>query len=138
LNLDRIELIIRMLQQQSHVGEISVEAEGWRLRAVRSRFQPPLPPDLMADFQAPPEPEPIRVQAGMVGIFRALDSPLLPGDHVAEGSVIGNIDAMRIQNPVTAQAGGYITEIRVSDGDPVEYGQDLIVLSPELPEEAPR
>ena len=42
LNLDRIEAILRLLQQQPHVGELSVEGDGWRVQA-RSGASVPLP-----------------------------------------------------------------------------------------------
>jgi acetyl-CoA carboxylase biotin carboxyl carrier protein len=80
-----------------------------------------------------PEPERHAIPAPLVGFFRALDNPPLPGDHVTEGSVVGHIDSMRILNPVTAAESGYVVSTSVEDGEPVEFGQELFALTPELP-----
>jgi acetyl-CoA carboxylase biotin carboxyl carrier protein len=52
---------------------------------------------------------------------------------VKRGATVGHIDSMRILNPVVAEESGTVIEVLVEDGDPVEYGQRLFVLSDALP-----
>jgi biotin carboxyl carrier protein len=133
MNLDRVEAILKLLQRQEHVGELSVEGSGWRLQARRGReFLIP------SDEEPPPQEAPLApavssVRAGMVGVFRASEKPLRAGDPVAPGATVGNIDSMGILNPVTVEEAGFVTGLLVEDGDPVEYGQELLSLSPEPP-----
>ena len=132
MNLDRIEAILRLLQQQGHVGELSAEGDGWRLRARKGFGIPPPPPtDLLLPAEELPGPERRRVTSTMVGIYRAPAEPLRPGDHVGQGTTVGSIESMRILNPITVEESGYLAEALVEDGDPVEYGQELFILAPE-------
>lgn len=50
------------------------------------------------------------------------------GDTVAEDSVIGIIEAMKVMNEIKAEKSGVIKEILVENGQPVEYGQPLLVI----------
>ena len=50
------------------------------------------------------------------------------GSLVAEGDTVCLIEAMKTFNPVKAHKGGRITKILVETGDPVEYGQPLVVI----------
>jgi oxaloacetate decarboxylase alpha subunit len=131
MNVERIEAVLRLLQRQSHVGEVAVEGDDWKLRARRIRgLFPPPPAEL--DPTAEPESTTERhvVRAGMVGIYRAPKKQPRPGDVVAEDTVMGNIDSMRILNPIVAHQSGYVVTTLVEDGDAVEYGQELFILDP--------
>jgi biotin carboxyl carrier protein len=131
MNVERIEAVLRLLQRQSHVGEVAIEGEDWKLRARRIRGLFP-PPSAVPEGEAEAEPAAERhvVRAGMVGIYRAPKKQLRPGDVVAEESVLGNIDSMRILNPIVAHQSGYVVTTLVEDGDAVEYGQELFILDP--------
>src|SRR3712207_6279701 len=99
MKLDRIEAILRLLQRQEHVGEISVEGDGWRLQARKARapYAPgaPFVPTEETPIPEAPDLSPyLAVRAGMVGIYRAPDAPLRPGDFVARGAAVGDIEAM--------------------------------------------
>lgn len=128
MNVERIEAILQLLRQQAHIGEIAVESADLTLRARRLRgfLPPPEAPGQVEEDTSVPERQVIR--AGMVGIYRAPKKPLRPGDFVTAGTVVGNIDSMRILNPISAQHSGYIVSTLVEDGDAVEYGQELFVL----------
>ena len=80
-------------------------------------------------------PKDIAVVAPLVGIFRASmkagGKPLVGvGDVVREGQVIAAIESLNVHNEVEATTAGRVREIIIQDGQPVEYGQPLIILDP--------
>jgi acetyl-CoA carboxylase biotin carboxyl carrier protein len=50
------------------------------------------------------------------------------GDSVTEGQTIMIVEAMKTMNPIAAPRAGKITKICVTDAQPVEYGEPLIIL----------
>jgi acetyl-CoA carboxylase biotin carboxyl carrier protein len=50
------------------------------------------------------------------------------GDRVSKGQTLLIIEAMKVMNPIPADAGGTVREILISDGRPVEYGEVLMVI----------
>lgn len=51
------------------------------------------------------------------------------GKTVKAGDTLMLVEAMKTFNPVTAPASGTVKEIIVSDGQPVEYGEPLVVIA---------
>ena len=79
------------------------------------------------------EEEGFLVAAPMVGTFYAASSPgaapyVQVGDRVKEGDTLCIIEAMKMMNQIEADVSGVIKSIRVQNGEPVEYGQTLIVV----------
>lgn len=69
----------------------------------------------------------------LVGTFFAASNPNAPpfvqvGDIVKSGQVLCIIEAMKLMNEVEAEKGGEVVKILVKDGQPVEYGQPLILI----------
>jgi biotin carboxyl carrier protein len=133
MNVDRVEALLELLERQTHVGELLVEGADWKVQVTRRPRRPSADPPLA---QPPSAPQKVTITADRVGLYRPASQPLVRGDHVGRGMVVATIDAMRIQNPVTAGGSGYVHEIRADPGDPVEYGQVLFVLGAEPPEPA--
>jgi len=82
---------------------------------------------------AEPEEDGFLVTAPMVGTFYAASSPgaapyVQVGDRVNEGDTLCIIEAMKMMNQIEADVSGVIKSIRVQNGEPVEYGQTLIVI----------
>ena len=50
------------------------------------------------------------------------------GDPVKAGDTLLIVEAMKVMNPITAPAGGVVKKIMVSDGQPVEFDQPLVVI----------
>jgi acetyl-CoA carboxylase biotin carboxyl carrier protein len=50
------------------------------------------------------------------------------GDAVKAGDTLVIIEAMKVMNPITAPSGGTVKKIMISDGQPVEFDQPLIVI----------
>jgi acetyl-CoA carboxylase biotin carboxyl carrier protein len=68
----------------------------------------------------------------MVGTVYLAPQPGAPpfvrvGDPVTDGTIL-IIEAMKTMNPVAAPKAGRIAEIYVQDGQPVEFGQPLMLI----------
>ena len=50
------------------------------------------------------------------------------GDAVKAGDTLLIIEAMKVMNPITAPNGGVIKKIMVSDSQPVEFDQPLVII----------
>ena len=84
---------------------------------------------------APVEPEEdgFEVTAPMVGTFYAASSPgaapyVQVGDRISEGDTLCIIEAMKMMNQIEAETSGVVKSIRLQNGEPVEFGQTLIVI----------
>jgi acetyl-CoA carboxylase biotin carboxyl carrier protein len=51
------------------------------------------------------------------------------GDRVAKGQTILIIEAMKVMNPIPAPHAGMVTQILIQDGQPVEFGEPLMVIA---------
>ena len=73
------------------------------------------------------------VTAPMVGTFYSASSPgsepfVQVGDNVKTGDTLCIIEAMKMMNPIEADVSGTIKSIRIQNGEPVEFGQVMIVI----------
>jgi acetyl-CoA carboxylase biotin carboxyl carrier protein len=50
------------------------------------------------------------------------------GDQVTQGQTLLIIEAMKVMNPLASPRAGTVTRILVADGQPVEYGEPLLVI----------
>jgi len=50
------------------------------------------------------------------------------GDTIRVGETLLIIEAMKVMNPIKSPKSGVITQILVSDGQPVEYGEPLMII----------
>jgi acetyl-CoA carboxylase biotin carboxyl carrier protein len=50
------------------------------------------------------------------------------GDTVRPGDTLLIIEAMKVMNPIKAPKGGVVSQILVADGQPVEYGEPLMII----------
>lgn len=76
---------------------------------------------------------PNSVKSPMVGVVYLSADPSSPdyvkvGDSVKEGDIVCLIEAMKTFNPVKAHKSGTVTKILVEGGDPVEFGEPLVVI----------
>ena len=73
------------------------------------------------------------VTSPMVGTVYVAPEPDAPafvavGDSVKKGQTILIVEAMKVMNPITAPNDGKITQIMVQNGQPVEFGEVLVVI----------
>ncbi|MEE8638334.1 MAG: acetyl-CoA carboxylase biotin carboxyl carrier protein [Candidatus Margulisiibacteriota bacterium] len=75
----------------------------------------------------------LAITSPMVGTFYRSPSPESPpfleaGDEVAPGKVVCIIEAMKLFNEIEAEVKGKLVKILVENGQPVEYGQKLMLI----------
>ena len=73
------------------------------------------------------------VQSPMVGTFYRAASPdsdpfVEEGDSVRKGQALCIIEAMKMMNEIEAEIAGKIVRIICDNGQPVEYGQPLMII----------
>ncbi len=78
-------------------------------------------------------PSGTQVTSPMVGTVYMSASPGAPafikvGDTVKEGDTLLIVEAMKVMNPIKAPKGGTINRIMVSDAQPVEFGEVLVII----------
>ncbi len=81
----------------------------------------------------PSERHPGAVRAPMVGTVYLTPEPGAPpfvdiGAEVREGQTLLIIEAMKVMNPIRAARAGRVVNVLVSNGDPVEYGELLLII----------
>ena len=82
---------------------------------------------------APEEVSGTTIKSPMVGTAFLSPQPdakpfVEPGDAVKAGDTLLIVEAMKVMNPITAPAGGMVKKLLVSDGQPVEFDQPLVVI----------
>ena len=132
---------------ETGLSEIEVEREGLRVRVVRSltssgplpTFSVPAPVPSAPAQPAAPSAEPAAARAGetvtspMVGTVYLQAQPGSPpfvtiGATVAAGQTLLLVEAMKTMNPITAPRAGTVLEMLVTDAQPVEFGEPLVVI----------
>ncbi|MCY7280896.1 MAG: acetyl-CoA carboxylase biotin carboxyl carrier protein [Sphingomonas bacterium] len=73
------------------------------------------------------------VKSPMVGTVFLSPEPgaapfVSPGQAVKEGDTLMIIEAMKVMNPILAPKSGTIKQVMVSDAQPVEFDQPLVVI----------
>lgn len=131
------------LLQETGLSEIEYEVNNHRIRvakaaAVTTVAAPhatgPAPCAPQKPAAGGPEAIPSgSVTAPMVGTVYVASEPGSPpfvkvGDQVSEGQVLLIIEAMKVMNPLASPRAGTVKQIMVSDGQPVEYGEPLLVI----------
>jgi acetyl-CoA carboxylase biotin carboxyl carrier protein len=129
------------LLQETGLTEIEYAVGERRIRVVRgapAAVTVAMPGPAVAAAAAPAAPVaaadlPGAIKAPMVGTAYLSPQPEAPpfikvGDTVREGQPLLIIEAMKVMNQIPAPRAGKVTQILVSDGTPVEFGQPLLVL----------
>ena len=75
-----------------------------------------------------------KVASPIVGTFYRKPSPdkdpfIKVGDVVQEGDILCIIEAMKMMNEIKSDFSGKVVSIDVEDGQPVEYGQQIITIN---------
>lgn len=141
------------LLTETDLSEIEIEQDDLRIRLTRTLAQPvqvhapiaaaPAAPAVPV-APAPSTPEtPAAAEAGakpagnvpspMVGTAYHAPAPgsdpfVKVGDAVKEGDTVMIVEAMKTMNQIPAPKSGVVKAILVDDGQPVEYGEQLLLI----------
>lgn len=144
MDIRKIKKLIELLESSGMTEiEITEGEESVRISRQGTVYSMPTmsPPTATAAQSAEAEVAPEQtsapsghpVTAPMVGTFYRSPAPdaspfVEVGQSVKEGDALCIIEAMKMMNQITADRGGTVKAIEVESGDPVEFGQTLIVL----------
>ena len=151
MDLRKLKKLIDLVQE-SGISELEVTEGEEKVRIAK---HPPPPAQSTTYLAAPPvpapapaapalpaaapaaaepaEPEGHVVKAPMVGTFYRAGAPgakpfVEVGQTVKEGDILCIIEAMKLMNEIEADVAGVVKAILVENGQPVEYGQPLIII----------
>jgi len=149
---------IMQLFDESTLTELEIEEEGTQIRLARKgEPQPPQmmqfapaqmaygPATLAAPPQVAPPPSSAapavngtgtkqhEIKSPIVGTFYRSPSPdadpyVQVGQRIEAGTTVCIIEAMKLMNEIESDATGKIVKINIENGQPVEYGQTLMVI----------
>lgn len=131
------------LLTETDLSEIEVEQDDFRVRLSRTssvapvQVHAPVAQAAPAPVAAPvaeaaaPAPSAGNVPSPMVGTAYLSPAPgadpfVKIGDSVKEGETVIIVEAMKTMNQIAAPKSGKVTAILVEDGQPVEYGEQLL------------
>lgn len=137
--------------READLGEVEVEHDGLRIRVSKPAAPvvqaavaaAPAPVAAAAPAAAPaaadapaaaaPAASDNAIKSPMVGTVYLSPEPgakqfVAVGDKVKKGDTLLLVEAMKTFNPVEADKAGTVKEIYVSDAQPVEYGEALILI----------
>jgi acetyl-CoA carboxylase biotin carboxyl carrier protein len=135
---------LALLLDETSLTEIEIERAGLRLRVARNlSIAASVPTNVPANPSAPPPPAPAAV-ADMAKHPGAVPSPMVGtaywasepgakpfievGTKVSVGQTLLIIEAMKTMNQIPSPRAGTVTQILVEDGQPVEFGEPLVII----------
>jgi len=132
------------LLDETGLTEIEIERAGLRVRVGRgtTTVHPAAPAAASQSAPAPapstvtltdPGKHPGAVASPMVGTAYRSPAPGTPpfidiGSKVSAGDTLLIIEAMKTMNQIPAPRAGTVTQILVEDGQPVEFGEPLVII----------
>ena len=130
------------LLKETELTEIEVEQPNLRIRVSRAAPMASAAVAVPAAVAAPVALAPVAVDAHhhpgavkspMVGTaYRGPEPSAKPfvevGDRVVAGQTLLIVEAMKTMNQIPATTAGTVTAILVEDGQPVEYGEPLVII----------
>jgi acetyl-CoA carboxylase biotin carboxyl carrier protein len=150
MEIKKIREIIRLIQD-TDVAEIEVWDGEDRVRIKREAANgrdpgapvraAPAPPPAPATAASPPVATAPAAAPGravvspFVGTFYRSPSPgadpfVEIGTRVRKGQTLCIVEAMKLMNEIESEFDGVVADILVESGQPVEYGQQLFVITP--------
>ncbi|WP_439542452.1 acetyl-CoA carboxylase biotin carboxyl carrier protein [Hyphomicrobium sp.] len=142
--------LIRELAQllnDTGLSEIEIEKSGLKVRVARTvtiaAAVPPAPTPFAPSgpvaapsgpaAAADPSKHPGAVKSPMVGTAYRSPDPKAPpfvevGTRVQQGDTLLIIEAMKTMNQIPAPRSGTVTAVMVENGQPVEFGEPLVII----------
>jgi acetyl-CoA carboxylase biotin carboxyl carrier protein len=139
-----IHELTRLLDETGLI-EIEIEQDGKRVRVARAAAAPPAPSAAVRVEVAPqpgaeaaikaidPSKHPGVVISPMVGTAYAASEPgakpfIDVGSKVKAGDTLLIVEAMKTMNQIPAPRAGTVIQVLFEDGQPVEFGEPLVII----------
>ncbi len=141
---DLIRELTKLLEETG-LSEIEIEQDGQRVRVARNIAAPPAaaaagsapaPQQVVAESVSAPfdlSKHPGLVTSPMVGTAYIAPEPgakpfIDVGSQVKAGDTLLIVEAMKTMNQIPAPRGGTVIQILFEDGQPVEFGEPLVII----------
>lgn len=138
---DMIRELAKLLRE-TDLTEIEIEEQGSRVRVARApavvaptmvHVEAPSSPAAASSAPARPEDHPGAVKSPMVGTAYLAPEPgarpfIEIGSTIQQGQTLLIIEAMKVMNAIPAPRSGKVTAVLVEDGQPVEFGEPMLIL----------
>jgi len=135
---------LALLLDETSLTEIEIERAGLRVRVARNvSIAATLPTTPQPAISAPAVAAPVAVAdvakhpgavpSPMVGTAYSASEPgakpfVEVGSRVSVGQTLLIIEAMKTMNQIPSPRAGTVTQILVEDGQPVEFGEPLVII----------
>ncbi|HVP57794.1 MAG TPA: acetyl-CoA carboxylase biotin carboxyl carrier protein [bacterium] len=152
MKLSFLKSLIQLVES-SNVEEIEITRWWTKVRITKSRPNPDSRRDngaIVVEVPRPAEEKPaatvaaqaaqaqqdlVEIKSPMVGTFYRAPSPgakpyVDVGEMLQSGQVVCIIEAMKLMNEIESSVAGRLVKVLVENGQPVEYGQPLFLVSP--------
>ena len=152
MDIRKVKKLIELLEE-SAISEIEIKEGEESVRISRANtapaYAPPAAPAIAPPPAAPaaapmagpgtavepakPEIDGTTINSPMVGTYYTSPSPGAPsfvkvGQTIKPGDTICIVEAMKILNQIEAEVGGVVKKLLVEDGQPVEFGEPLMIV----------
>jgi len=126
------------LLDETGLNEIEIEQNDLRVRVAKggmmvSASVPTAAPAIISSASEKPAVSVNAVKSPMVGTVFLAPAPgasnfISIGKTVAQGDSLLIVEAMKTMNQIPAPKAGKVTAILVEDGQPVEFGEPLVII----------
>jgi acetyl-CoA carboxylase biotin carboxyl carrier protein len=130
------------LLDETKLTEIEIERDGLRVRVARNvgtampasyQAAAPIPAAAPASGAADVSKHPGMVPSPMVGTAYWASEPgakpfIEVGSKVTVGQTLLIVEAMKTMNQIPSPRAGTVTQILIEDGQPVEFGEPLVII----------
>lgn len=135
---------LALLLDETNLTEIEIERSGLRVRVARTIS---IAASMPASATAAPAPGPAAAPAAPADVSKhpgMVPSPMVGtvylssepgakpfidvGSRVSVGETLFIVEAMKTMNQIPSPRAGTVTQILVEDGQPVEFGEPLVII----------
>ena len=138
--LERGDVKVKIKRAGEHAAPPQAEARVFAMPAAVPLAEVAAKP-VVAGTSAPASPKEAApeqlhiVKSPIVGTFYEAPSPgappfVKPGDKVEVGQVLCIVEAMKLLNEIESDVAGEVVKKLASNGQPIEYGQELFTIRP--------
>ena len=139
IDQDLIRQLAKLLEE-TRLTEIEVEEGGFRIRVGRGASGPsltasvtPAPVAMSVPASVDPAKHPGLIASPMVGTAYLGPEPgarpfVDVGSEVQLGQTLLIVEAMKTMNQIPAPRAGKVIQILIADGQPVEFGEPLMIV----------